>query len=179
MPGWWDEIVWVGSLNAPVEGRLEVDLSQFDSETPKPRKALWTCTRIPTLVSPWLESSEKQFRGPEKIWKLTVSEKARVAEIHSAAAWFRFVRAYMRDQVGYTYSTMLHRPQSAARVDPDWSKVALDWDGVHLSVGGWLTAEDVTYESDRVTTELRGWNMESTVWFRWAFTAVEPIEMAT
>jgi hypothetical protein len=37
------------------------------------------------------------------------------------------------------------------------SEVSRDWDGVHLSIGGWLTAEDVPHESAGVKTELRGW----------------------
>jgi hypothetical protein len=75
------------------------------------------------------------------------------------------------------FTGVKHPPSSAQRLDPDWSKVAADWDGVHLSVGGWLTAEDVPYESGGVITELRGWDVESTAWFRWSFDDVEPIDL--
>lgn len=73
---------------------------------------------------------------------------------------------------------MLPRHQSSERLDPEWSAVAKHWDAVHLSVGGWLTAEDVTYESAGQTTELRGWNLESTVWLRWSFSSAERTESA-
>ena len=96
-------------------------------------------------------------------------------EIHSRDAWSALARSYPRSAVGLAYTTTPHRPQSAARLDPDWSALSRDWDGVHLSIGGWLTAEDVPHDSDGVKTELRGWGMESTVWFRWSFSSVKRV----
>ncbi|MDQ6879820.1 MAG: hypothetical protein M3082_19400 [Candidatus Dormibacteraeota bacterium] len=179
---WWDDLdrkhqIWVGrSPDAPAEDRLVVDLSPFGSETPKPKRAFWTSTFIPAATSPWLLSHEGQFSGPHYTWEVTVTDSARVLEIHSRDAWSAFARSYPRAEAGFTYTTTRRRPQSAARLDPDWSELSRYWDGVHLSIGGWLTAEDVPYESNGVTTELRGWEMESTVWLRWAFSSVERIE---
>ena len=45
-------------------------------------------------------------------------------------------------------------------------------------MAGVMTAEDVAYERDGVVTELRGWDMESTVWLRWIFTSVEELPRA-
>jgi hypothetical protein len=105
-----------------------------------------------------------------------VTDSARVLEIHSRDAWSALASSYPRAEAGFTYTTEPHRPQNAARLDPDWSELSRDWDGVHLSIGGWLTAEDVPHESDGVKTELRGWGMESTVWFRWSFSSVKRVE---
>lgn len=182
MAHWWDDLdrkhqIWVGrSPDAPVEDRLATDLTPFGSQTPKPRQAFWTCTFVPVVVSPWLHTPEDQFSGPHYAWKVTVTDSARVLEIHSRDAWSALARFYPRAEAGFTFTTTPHRPQSATRLDPDWSELSHDWDGVHLSVGGWLTAEDVPYESDGVTTELRGWDMESTVWLRWSFSSIERIE---
>ncbi len=180
VPRWWDDVdrtrqVWVGrTTNAPEKSELVVDLSSFGSETPKPRQAFWTCTEIPDLISPWLQSSEKPMdRGPETIWRIIASSDARVAEIHSPDAWSRLVRTYPLAEAGYTYTGMEQRPDRSRRLDPDWSKVSRDFDGVHLSVGGWLTTEDLPFESGSAITELRSWNMESTVWLRWVFRSVE------
>ena len=181
MAEWWDDVdrkhqIWVGrSPGAPVEDRLVVDLSPFSSETPKPKRAFWTCTYLPVAISPWLHSPENQLSGPPQAWEVTVTEAARVLEIHSRDAWSALARFYPRKEAGFTYTSAPRRPQSAARVDPDWSALSRDWDGIHLSIGGWLTAEDVPYESEGVTTELRGWDMESTVWLRWSFSSVERI----
>ncbi len=188
MVRWWHDLdrnqqVWAGrSAGAPVEAQLIVDLSPFNAETPKPRQAFWTSTFVPTVISPWLDSPEAQFSGPPHAWKVTVTESARVLEINSPAAWFALAHAYpgAREAFRYSpqYSPRIVRPAGSSRLDPDWSKVSQDWDGVHVSVGGWMTAEDVPYESAGVTTELRGWNMESTVWFRWSFSSVEPLPVA-
>ena len=182
MPGWWSDLdrnhqVWVGrSPDAPVEDRLVVDLSPFGSETPKPRRAFWTCTFVQGVVSPWLHAAENQLSGPPHAWKVTVTSSARVLEIHSRDAWSALARLYPRAEAGFTYTASRHRPPSAARLDPDWSALSRDWDGVHLSIGGWLTAEDVPYESGAVITELRGWDVESTVWLRWSLGSVERIQ---
>src|SRR4029077_4192078 len=101
---------------------------------------------------------------------------ARVAEIHSPEAWSALARTYPSAVDGYTFTGLKDPPMSATRLDPDWSKVSRDWYGVRLSVGGWLTGEDVPRESGDATTELRGWNMESTAWVRWSFNSVEPLE---
>jgi len=188
MPQWWDDLdttkqVWVGrSPEPPDEARFKVDLSPFDLETPKPKLAFWTCTRIETFLSPWLESPEKMPFESEGVWMVTASRNARVAEIHSPAAWSDFVRTYPRAEPGYTYVPMYvpmqPRPDTAARLDPDWAKVAQDWDGVHLSTGGWLGGEDVTFRSGETATELRAWNMESTVWLRWRISSFEPWQAA-
>jgi hypothetical protein len=181
---WWDNLdrehqIWVGrSVEAPTEDRLEVDLSAFSSETPKPRRAFWTSTYVPGFVSPWLLSPEGQFDGPYYVWAVTATNSARVLEIHSRHEWFALAGSYPRTEAGFTFTTTPDRPQSAARLDPDWSSLARDWDAVHLSIGGWLTAEDVPFEADGRTTELRGWEMESTVWFRWSFNSVARVEIS-
>ena len=104
-----------------------------------------------------------------------MTDSARMLEIHSRDAWAALARFYPRAEAGFTF-TSAPRPQSAVRLDPDWSALSRDWDGVHLSIGGWLTAEDVPYQSEGQTTELRGWDMESTVWLRWSFSSVERVE---
>ena len=182
MAHWWDDLdrknqIWVGrSPNPPVDDQLIVDLTPFGSETPKPKRAFWTSTFVPVLVSPWLHTPEDQFSGPYYTWEVTVTDSARVLEIHSRDTWSALARFYPRAEAGFIFTATPHRPQNAARLDPDWSELSRDWDGVHLSIGGWLTAEDVPHESDGVKTELRGWGMESTVWFRWSFSSVKRAE---
>jgi hypothetical protein len=186
MERWWHDLdrsdqVWLSPTSDPPEpSRLIPDLDRFHSEAPKPKRAFWTSTQVPAEISPWLywvQFGEARRPGPYTFWRVAVSPTARVAEIHSPAAWSALARAYPSAEVGYTFTGRQHPPRSATRLDPDWSRVSRDWDGVHLSVGGWLTAEDAPVESGGVTTELRGWNMESTAWFRWSFTSVGPLEL--
>jgi hypothetical protein len=184
MPTWWADLdraqqVWVGyNAEPPAESRVVTELSRFHDEASKPRRAFWTSTLTPDLT-PWLEwirpGGEAHRPGPYHLWRITAAASARVFEIHSPAAWSGLARAYPSSEVGYTFGDAKHRPKTTERLDPDWSKVARDWDGVHLSMGGWLTAEDAPYESRGVTTEPRGWSMESTAWLRWSFDSVEAL----
>lgn len=182
MARWWDDLdrnkqIWVArSPGPPAEDRLIVDLTPFGSETPKPKRAFWTSTFVPLFISPWLQMPDDQFSGPSYAWEVTVTDSARVLEIHSRDAWSALARSYPRGEAGFIFTPTRHRAETAARVDPDWSALSRDWDGVHLSIGGWLTAEDVPYESDGMKTELRGWGMESTVWLRWSFDSIKRVE---
>jgi hypothetical protein len=184
MARWWQDLdrgdqVWLSPTSErPEPSRLVPDLAQFHSEAPKPKRAFWTSTQVPDEISPWLywvTLGEARRPGPYDFWRVVVSPTARVAEIHSPEAWSALTRAYPSAVGGYTFTGRKDPPKSATRLDPDWSKVSRDWDGVHLSVGGWLTAEDAPQDSGGVMTELRGWNMESTAWFRWSFSSVEPL----
>jgi hypothetical protein len=177
---WWQPLdpraqVWASPAPAePREKEFAVDLQPMQPEAPKPLHALWTSTLGRDLVSPWLEHPEN-FRQVNRIWRLTVTPGVRVAEIHSAADWWRLTTSNRGQEPGHVFNVRAQNAGPFARMDPNWTRIAEDWDGVHLSIGGYLTAEDVTYEKDGVTTELRGWNMESTVWLRWVFDSFELI----
>ena len=183
MASGWEDLdrsrqVWVAPSSDPASAeRMVIDLSAYSLEVSKPRRTFWTCTLGSAVVTPWLEwlrSGEDQRPGPYFLWTVTVSASARIWEIHSPADWAALTEAYPSAGEGVRYSPRNDRSASLVRLDPDWSKVSEEWDGVHLSAGGWLTAEDVPYESGGVTTELRGWDMEATAWFRWSFSSVVP-----
>jgi hypothetical protein len=59
------------------------------------------------------------------------------------------------------------------RLVPGWGTFAQDWDGVHLTLGGLLTADQVRVESDAGWTELALWEFEQTHWLRWGFESIE------
>jgi hypothetical protein len=157
--------VWVPPahvLQPPAESLLRADLSRFGGETPKPRSALWTTTSL-GRTSGWvayLRIGEDGRPPPYRQWRLEVLNSARVYEVHSAEAW----RALCLEYPGETHNGLLL---------PDWRAVAQDWEGVHLSVGGLLTAERVTTSGFGPRTQLNGWDSESTVWLRWAFAGAE------
>jgi hypothetical protein len=183
----WDDLdrgrqVWVAPSAGPAEAtRMVADVSAYSLEVSKPRRAFWTCTFDSAVISPWLEwirLGEDPRLGPYYTWIVTVSASARVFEIHSPASWAALAQAYPSGPVAFRYSPQNDRSASYARLDPDWSSVSQDWDGVHLSTGGWLTTEYVPHQSGGRTTELRGWDMESTAWFRWSFSSVEPFDAA-
>lgn len=54
---------------------------------------------------------------------------------------------------------------------PDFSLVAANWDGVHLSFGGLLIATHVPVEGPGGRTLLDSWEAEQTVWLSPSFVA--------
>ena len=49
---------------------------------------------------------------------------------------------------------------------PDWRSVAVDWDGVHLSLGGVLSCEQARYEQGVEWSMMRWWHTERMLWLR-------------
>jgi hypothetical protein len=90
------------------------------------------------------------------LWNLVVADDARVFEVDGPLAWRWLCRRY---------------PAQVARgeVLPDWTAVANDWAGVHVSVGGLVTAHGVAVGSASSWSTVRGWDAEGTLWLRWAF----------
>jgi hypothetical protein len=169
---WWDPMgadhqVWVSKTGErPIADKMEIDFSQYLPEVTKPRQAIWTSSPVRGgLAAGWIEwlvSGEDQRPGPYSVWRMQVEKQARVFEVHSPGDWHRLATAY----AGVS---------SGKEKNPDWTLVSTDWDAVHLSVGGLLTAQAVTMEDEAGTTTLRGWDVESTVWLRWAFTGAEKL----
>jgi hypothetical protein len=169
---WWDPMdvdhqVWVSkSGERPNGDRMEIKFEQYLPEVTKPRQAIWTSSPVTGgLAAGWIEwlvSGEDQRPGPYSVWRMQVEQPVRVFEIHSPGDWHR---------LAVKYAGAL----SGNERNPDWTLVCRDWDAVHLSVGGLLTTQAVTMESDAGTTTLRGWDVESTVWLRWAFTGAEEL----
>ena len=99
----------------------------------------------------WVGDHHCQF--PLAWWSLRLLEKVRVFEIHGPSDWHNLcVRYPVEDREG--------------RLVPNWGAVAEEWDGVHLSFGGLLTAEQNRYESSAGWTTLDFWQAEQTYWLR-------------
>ncbi|MCC7024200.1 MAG: hypothetical protein IT338_15350 [Thermomicrobiales bacterium] len=93
-------------------------------------------------------------------FRLDVAPAARVFEIDGPLDWHRLCLRY---PAAY----------DEGQIVPDWSAVAAEWDGVHLSLGGLLTSEQVRREAEGGWTMHWGWDAEQTVWLRDVFDAIE------
>jgi hypothetical protein len=118
---------------------------------------------------------------PFATWHLKVDASARVFEIDGPLAWHDLCTRYPAD-AGHRIRPRVELATGPSTPDfvgdrrrlvPDWSAVAADWDGVHLTFGGLLTAEQVPVESAAGWTYHWGWHAEQTMWLRWVFTAIE------
>lgn len=156
--------IWVSPDGSPpTHVSFRPDLRPFGDKVPKPRRALWTSTSVGTCPGSWilyLRWGEDRRPPPYHPWRLEVAPTAHVYEVHEPQAWHSLCMAFP-----------LYGPDNL--IMPDWRKVAQVWDGVHLSVGGLLTTEQLYWHTQQGWTHLFGWSVESTVWLRWAFTRVE------
>jgi hypothetical protein len=109
--------------------------------------------------------------------RLQVSPTARVYEIDSAADWHNLVQ---RTWDPATHPGSDDSLRDAAGIDngpaPTWSAVADDYDGVHLTFAGLLTALYVPHATEEVSTTLWAWNWESTRWLRSVFASATPLD---
>jgi hypothetical protein len=108
---------------------------------------------------------------PYPFWLLMADASAQVFEIDGPLAWHNLCVSYPAD--GGTDRGTPDFSGDKGRLVPDWSAVAADWHAVHLTFGGWLTAEQVRVESSSGWTYHWAWDAEQTMWFRWRFTSSE------
>lgn len=118
-------------------------------------------------------SSDWNAAYPVDQQRLRVAEHARIAEVHSAADWHALSTRYGDPATHHGSDTNL---REVAEIDnglaPTWSALAVDYDGVHLSFAGLLSALYVPVSSPQIgTTTLWAWDWECTHWIRSVFTA--------
>lgn len=98
--------------------------------------------------------------------RLLVPDDVDVYEIGSAEAWAELCRRYPLD-VSHEKKHDWYR--STGRVGrwvmPDWSLVAEDYDGVHLTVAAYLSAVSMAIPvSEDSASVIAGWNPDETWW---------------
>ena len=116
-------------------------------------------------------------KPPYALWRMIVDPSARIFEIHGPNDWHRLCVEYPAE--GNSGRHAGNEPDfscDSGRLVPDWSKVARDWDAVHLSFGGYLTSEQVRGESEHGWTYHWAWEHEQTLWLRWMFNGCERLE---
>ncbi len=94
---------------------------------------------------------------PIKCWLMEITPGVRVYEIHGPKDWHDLC-------VCYPAKGGQGNGQDGEWLVPDWGAAARDWDGVHLSLGGLLTAEQVRHESPAGWSKLDAWHAEQTFW---------------
>jgi hypothetical protein len=174
-------------VTGPIDGSMQqwtpIGRSAFTGEPPsqkffvapqahqraavKPNDAgLYTSTVCVGGVSMW-----RAFLGPggsavrplpRYTWNLTQSEPVVVAEITSAARWAEFVCAYPR-RVGRV-------------IYPDWATVSRSFDAVHITLPAIVAAQGFALTTGEGTIAPAFWDVETTFWVRWRFSAAQLVE---
>jgi len=135
----------------------------------KPPNALMRTTRSLGSDGPsglWLVEDS---HGPERarVRRVGVPSETNVYEIDGPEAWADLCRRAPLD-VTASRRHDWHRTTGEAGpwVVPDWSRVAEEYDGVHLTVAGYLeTAGRSIPVGEGASSVLAGWDPDTTYWF--------------
>jgi hypothetical protein len=100
-----------------------------------------------------------------RVWRMQVEEGVRVLEVTNAAEWLEFVESYAQFEAGFVF--------------PNWSSVARDYDGVHLTLRAIVAIDGFCFPATGGITAPPYWGLESTLWLRWCFTSSELLEAGT
>lgn len=99
--------------------------------------------------------------------RVQVPADVRVCEIDGAATWAALCRAYPLDVTAQKRHDWYRTTGRAGRwVIPDWTKIAVDHDAVHLTAAAYLAAAGTAIPVDDDTAGvIAGWNPDETYWF--------------
>ncbi|RMI06915.1 hypothetical protein [Cellulomonas triticagri] len=138
--------------------------------TPALAGLLSTSRRLPGAGSAalWMTEDDVGWDHGDVV-PCAVDPGARVLEVHGPEDWAALVAAHPLDV------TESRAPDWYGAVDarpgrwllPDWSSVAREHDGVHVSLLGWLTTSGVAVPvpgRDPASTTLAGWDPDTTWW---------------
>jgi hypothetical protein len=101
------------------------------------------------------------------VWSLKIAHDARVLEITGPAAWQALVASFPRDVTGthdgeWRYWGGVPGPWRL----PDWELVMEHYDGVHVTVGGFLASCGLALPVGDGYTMLVGWIPGAALWLR-------------
>lgn len=103
-----------------------------------------------------------------EVWDVGISPQARIWNITSPDEWGRLAAQYPRDVTAsrrHDWHHMTGREGREGRwVLPDWLQAARDWDGIHLSLAGSITATAFAIPAADAATVLVGWGPDQTLW---------------
>jgi len=121
---------------------------------------LFTSTALGGTAGMWwcylrMHDGSRLFPRPWGLWRVHVDPNAAVFEIRNATDWVDFVTAFPVRNGDYLY--------------PEWTKAADRWDAVHMTAHAIAATQGVTFASGRGVVAPPYWDVESTLWLRWAF----------
>ena len=169
----------LGTLETPLPSRPPTERERYAQ---MPEWDVFTSTDVTgTGISSSLVGSSQQagdlgpLTFPLARRRASVSADARVFEVDGPQAWRRLCVSYPAsgnhriEPVGHDV------PDRDRQIVPDFVAAAKDWDAVHLSLGGLLTAEQIRLDGPEGWTWLSMGDAEHTVWLRWAFDDLETL----
>ncbi|WP_085970011.1 hypothetical protein [Beutenbergia cavernae] len=103
--------------------------------------------------------------GAATVRAVAVPPQARVYEITGPDAWADLCRRHPLDVTACRRHDWFRTTgRDGAWVIPDWAAVGREYDGVHLTVAGYLTTAGRAVPVDGAASVLAGWDADRTVW---------------
>jgi hypothetical protein len=166
-----DRQLWTGSatiVRADPPSAPRADRFQpVRNNSARPAGGLWTSTALTGAITAWshwreVGSESSSFLGAATAWRLTPRPGVVVREVTGAADWLALVSSY---------------PRTTPRgVGPDWPAIAEAHDAVHFTMTAAVALQGTSYRlADGTQTVPVFVDVESTIWVRWSFTAVNPV----
>lgn len=119
---------------------------------------------------------ETDGAGQERfeVWDVAISSGARIWNITGPDDWGRLVARYPRDvTASRRHDWFRFTGRDGTWLLPDWRRAAGDWDGVHLSIAGYISATGLAIPAGDAATVLVGWGPDQTLWLNDVFTNVD------
>lgn len=144
--------------------------------TPTPSGLLTTTRSLPGLGATSLLLVEDSLGWKQAtVWPLVLRPESRVYEIDGPAAWARLAARYPMDvSLAKRHDWWRTTGIAGPWLVPDWLAVAADYDGVHLTLLGYLMTAGRALAAGPSTagpsaavlerTVLAGWNPDETYW---------------
>ena len=162
-----------GANDRPRPQRLEPITEPYCGRV-KPSGGIWTSSPTDDGGSGWTRwCADEEFAGPQfPLWQLDPDPAANIYTVDTLDDLLELCRRFppvCDHQGGRLCGSPLRRSSHVV----GWRRVAEAYDAVHLTEEGqWATRLSVP-------ADLYGWDCESTLWFRWRFTAVHDLGIRT
>jgi hypothetical protein len=107
-----------------------------------------------------------------EVWAVGIDPAARVYEVHEPGDWAWLAATHPRDVTASRSNDWSRWTGREGRwILPDWRSVAARWDGVHVSVAGYLSTARMAVDGEGgAASLLAGWDADQTLWLRDVFT---------
>lgn len=194
---WWEGIAtqeqrWLGEPDVVTPG--SASMPQIPIEPPNDAQRSWwwvTPARSDLLrttrgpIGPYLCVASVCRSGygsaqPDQLegWAVQIPESVEVYEVLCAEDWAGLVERYPRPCVDGRNSEWTRWTGSEGPwLLPDWDAVVRDFDGVHVSLAGYLGGAFRALSVGDAKTVLVGWNPDETLWLRNAPVLSERLEV--
>lgn len=172
-------VEWLGQWPEPLPTRSpKADIARWCEEARGDREtsAWWSIPLAPNVLVtssavdqvPLLLLVNEDDWGRENaiVHHVKTSDAAHIFEIDGPDAWTALVQRSPMEVTAAKGSSWGSSAPGATWFLPDWSAIAREFDGVHLSIGGYLDTAGIPLPVDGGMTMLAGMSPDSTVWLR-------------